>query len=242
MIIIDDEYEIRVGLTNYFPWKEIDFEVVENFDSALTALEYLKTNQVDVALCDIKMPRMSGLEFAKKLYEESYGLEVVFLSGYKEFDFLKEAMDYKVFDYLLKPVTYEHIRKTFTSLHEKLDSKHAEAIHAKEESCEDAEGIISVIKSYMEKNYATTSLKDTAAHIHMNPNYFSRFFKQKMGENYSDYLIRLKMQKAIGLMNNRELKTYHISETVGYNNPNNFTRAFKKIYGKAPKDYRNDSY
>jgi YesN/AraC family two-component response regulator len=74
----------------------------------------------------------------------------------------------------------------------------------------------------------------------MNPNYFSRFFKQKTGKNYSDYLIALKMHKALELMNNHELKTYHISEMVGYNNPNNFTRAFKKLFGKTPKDYRNN--
>jgi YesN/AraC family two-component response regulator len=238
LIIIDDEYEIRIGLANYFPWEKIDFTVVGNFDSALKALEFMKNNQVDAVLCDIKMPRMNGLEFAKKLYEEKSGVEVVLLSGYKEFDFLKEAMDCKVFDYLLKPVTHDRIQKTFTALHDELDKKNSSK--NAEKSSGEIEGIISVIKAYIDKNYATTSLEDTAAYIHMNPNYLSSFFKQKTGENYSDYLIRLKMRKAIDLMNNHELKTYHISEMVGYNNPNNFTRAFKKLFGKAPKDYRNN--
>jgi YesN/AraC family two-component response regulator len=238
LIIIDDEYEIRIGLANYFSWEEIDFAVVNNFDSPLKALDYMKYNQVDAVLCDIKMPRMNGLEFARKLYEENRGVEVVFLSGYKEFDFLKEAMEYKVFDYLLKPVTHENIQKTFTALHDKLDKKRSLQETAAEAPGE-IESIISAIKTYINKNYAVTSLEDTAAYVHMNPNYLSRYFKQKTGENYSDYLIKIKMQKALNLMNNYELKTYHISEMVGYNNPNNFSRAFKKLFGKAPKDYRN---
>jgi YesN/AraC family two-component response regulator len=182
---------------------------------------------------------MTGLEFAKRLYEENSGVEIVLLSGYKEFDFLKEAMEYKVFDYLLKPVTHAKIKKTFTALHAELDKKKPCPQDSGKPPGE-IEGIISVIKTYMDKNYATTSLEDTAAYIHMNPNYLSRFFKQKTGENYSDYLIRLKMRKALDLMNNHELKTYHISEMVGYNNPNNFTRAFKKLFGKAPKNYRSN--
>jgi YesN/AraC family two-component response regulator len=239
LIIIDDEYEIRVGLANYFPWNEIDFMVTANFDSPLKALDFIRSNPVDAALCDIKMPRMTGLEFAKKLYEENSGVKIVLLSGYKEFDFLKEAMEYKIFDYLLKPVTHVNIKKTFTALHAELD-KRKSLPRDSEKFPGEIEGLISVIKTYMEKNYSTTSLEDTAAYIHMNPNYLSRFFKQKTGENYSDYLIRLKMKKALDLMNNHGLKTYHISEMVGYNNPNNFTRAFKKLFGKAPKDYRNN--
>jgi len=238
LIIIDDEYEIRTGLANYFPWEEIGFTVTGSFDSPVKAIEFMRDNSVDVVLCDIKMPCMTGLEFAKNLHEENRNVEVVLISGYKEFDFLKEAMKYKVFDYLLKPVTYEDLKKTFRTLSADLDKKQVFKGEEDKEP-EEVEGIISTIKAYINKYYATTSLKDTAAFVHMNPNYLSRFFKQKTGEYFFDYLLRIKMRKAIDLMNNHELKTYHISEMVGYNNPNNFTRAFKKLFGKAPKEYRN---
>jgi YesN/AraC family two-component response regulator len=237
LLIIDDEYEIRIGLANYFPWQDVGFTAVGSLESAHKALDFIKDNPVDVVLCDIKMPRMSGLELAKSLYNENSGVEVVLLSGYKEFDFAREALEYKVFDYLLKPVTYENIHKTFNALRTELDKKSIPPNNA--EKPKEIEGIITAIKSYIDKNYATTSLEDTAAFIHMNPNYLSRLFRQKTGEYYSDYLFRIKMRKAVDLMNNHELKTYHISEMVGYNNPNNFTRAFKKLFGKAPKDYRN---
>jgi YesN/AraC family two-component response regulator len=172
-----------------------------------------------------------------KYLEKKY-IEIVFLSAYKEFDFLKEAMKYKAFDYLLKPITHNDIQKTFSALHKKLDQDRRPP--ETEKPLGEIKTTISDIKTYIENHYATTSLEDTAAYVHMNPNYLSRFFKQKTGKNYSDYLLKLKMQKALEFMNNNELKTYHISEKVGYNNPNNFTRAFKKFFGKAPKDYRNN--
>ncbi len=237
LIILDDEPEIRRGLANYFPWDEIGYEVAGCFDSPQPALEFMRENRVDVILSDIKMPKMSGLEFAKRLRESGNTARIVFLSGYKEFDFLKEAMEYKVFDYLLKPVTPAEIRKTFGSLRDEMDRVEPKG---GEERPADYVSSIQALRNYLERNYSTTSLEDAAAFIRMNPNYLSKFFKQKTGENFSDYLQKLKMRKAIELMSHPELKTYHISEMVGYNNPNNFTRAFKRLFGKSPKEFRNN--
>ena len=234
LIIIDDEQEIRSGLSNYFPWDEIGFAVVGTFESPMPALEFLASNPVDAVLSDVKMPRMSGLDFAKSLQGMRKPPKIVFLSGYKEFDLLKAAMDYKVFNYLLKPVTAAEIRKTFSALKDELDQ-----VQSKPSEPDCVSGL-QALRDYLEANYAATSLEDAAAFIHMNPNYLSKFFKQKTGENFSDYLLKLKMRKALELMNDHELKTYHISERVGYNNPNNFTRAFKRLFGKSPKDYRNE--
>jgi two-component system, response regulator YesN len=238
LIIIDDEYEIRIGLQNYFPWKDIGFTVVGNFDSAQKGLEYMRQNPLEAVLSDIKMPRMSGLDFARQLQAANSGVRIVFLSGYKDFDFLKESMQYKAFDYLVKPVTHEQIRKTFTALRAELESK-PDAEKKSGQPAAGGVGIVAAIKSYIDRNYASTSLEDTAGFIRMNPNYLSRYFKQKTGENFSDYLIGVKMKKARELMGDHGLKTYHISEMVGYNNPNNFTRAFKRLFGISPRDYRN---
>ena len=239
LIIIDDEQEIRSGLSNYFPWDEIGFVVVGTFESPLPALDYLAASPVDAVLSDVKMPKMSGLDFAKRLQAMKRPPKIVFLSGYKEFDLLKEAMDYRVFNYLLKPVTPAEIRKTFSSLRDEFDEVRTKT--SGEGAARETEYVSSVqaLLDYLEKNYSTTSLEDAASFIHMNPNYLSKFFKQKTGENFSDHLLKLKMRNALALMNDHGLKTYHISERVGYNNPNNFTRAFKRLFGKSPKDYRN---
>ncbi|HUX14076.1 MAG TPA: response regulator [Spirochaetia bacterium] len=240
MIIIDDEYEIRTGLSSYFPWHDLGFEVAAIFEAAPEALEYLGANHIDVVLTDIKMPRMSGLQLARALSEAGRETKVVFVSGYKEFDFLKEALEYRAFDYLLKPVTRLDVARTFGRLKSALDEQRAEKEGAGAPGAPEGPAAnIEILKRYIESHYSTTTLEDAAAYMHLNPFYLSRYFKEKTGANFSEFLLRVRMNKAIELMQNRELKTYHISEMVGYRNPNNFSRAFKKLFGQSPKEYRN---
>jgi two-component system response regulator YesN len=75
--------------------------------------------------------------------------------------------------------------------------------------------------------------------VHMNPYYISKFFKNKSGENFSDYLIRIRMNKAAELLQDYNFKIYEVSELVGYSSTKHFTRTFKKTFGKNPKEYRN---
>ena len=237
LIIVDDEYEIRQGLSNYFPWNEIGFAVKGIFENPIAAMDYVLNNRVDVVLSDIKMPKMSGLEFAKRIYESGVSTKFVFLSGYKNFDYLKEAMEYRIYHYLLKPVTSKEIQKTFGAIKAELDERNISPGNVPDnDKC--PVGLTAAITTYLSDNFATTNLEDAASHFRMSPNYFSKYFKQKVKENFSDYLTNLKMGKALELMGNPEYKIYHISEMVGYTNPNNFSRAFKKEFGKSPLEYR----
>jgi two-component system response regulator YesN len=69
--------------------------------------------------------------------------------------------------------------------------------------------------------------------------YVSKYFKQKTGQNFSNYVIEVKMRKAAELISNFNYKTYEVSELMGYTNPKNFTRTFKSFYGKGPREYKN---
>jgi len=66
----------------------------------------------------------------------------------------------------------------------------------------------------------------------------SKIFKEKSGKNFSDYLFEMKMIKSKELMADINLKIYHISSAIGYNNPKNFSRAFKQYHGISPREYR----
>nr|WP_276531950.1 helix-turn-helix domain-containing protein [Brevibacillus invocatus] len=91
----------------------------------------------------------------------------------------------------------------------------------------------------MEQNYREATLDDAARLVHMNPYYLSKYFKKKTGENFSDYLIRVKMEKAKEFLMDVNNRTYTISEMVGYSNVKNFTRTFRKYVGKSPREFRN---
>jgi two-component system response regulator YesN len=244
LIIVDDEAEIRNGLCNYFPWGQLGFQIVAQFENGLQTLEYLKNNpSADCLLCDIKMPFMGGLELAKELSGHNSKIKIIFLSGHRDFEYAREALAYQVKDYILKPTKYEELIKVFSRLKTELDQSqaHNASPHLPADGGNYNEKIISVIKTYLQKNYPAATLEEAARLVHMNPYYLSKFFKDKTGENFSDYLLAVRMDKAAELLNDIAYKTYEISEMVGYSNPKNFTRTFKKYFGKTPKQFRNPS-
>ncbi|WNR46148.1 response regulator transcription factor [Paenibacillus roseipurpureus] len=82
------------------------------------------------------------------------------------------------------------------------------------------------------------SLQDIADHIYMHPVYLSKIFKDRTGENLSDYITRLKMEKAAFLLKQTEERIYQISTMLGYQSSPYFIRIFKKFYGVTPQEFR----
>ncbi|MDF2959759.1 MAG: Two component transcriptional regulator, AraC family [Paenibacillus sp.] len=240
LVLVDDEIEIRNGLSQYFPWHEIGFELVAQFDNGKKALDYLLANPADVLLCDIMMPVMTGLEVARELRKASNSIKIFFLSGYKDFEFAQQAMAYEVKGYIVKPTKYNELLNTFSALKLELDKgKQEQSGYGRLESATYNEKVIAAVKAYVEQHYATAALEDAAALVHMNTYYLSKYFKDKTGQNFSDFLVEVKMKKAAELLMDIQYKTYEVSELVGYSQAKNFTRTFKKFYGINPRQFRN---
>lgn len=237
LLIADDEYEIRTGLANYFPWTEMGFEVAGTCEDGLQVLTFLESHIVHVLLCDIRMPMMNGLELARTLCEKKSSVKIIFLSGYKDFEYVRQALIYGARDYIAKPTKYAELTEVFHKLKLELDAQY---LIKEEETIPDKDlYTIRKIKQMIEKNYATVTLESISHAVYLNPSYISKLFKQKTNKNFFDYVTEVRMLKAVSLLQDMEQKTYEISELVGYSNPKNFTRAFKKYYHMTPSDYRN---
>lgn len=247
MIIADDEHEIRNGLTQYFPWENIGFKIVSDVANGQEVLDLVSKLDIDVLLCDIRMPIMSGIEVAEELYKKNENITVVFLSGYKDFTYAQKAIEYGVKNYIVKPTKFAELFNVFTKIKMELDQKKSEAPDHKQDFIDEAneqpfDQVIENIKEYIVINYKTATLENAARTVYMNPHYISKYFKQKTGKNFSEYLIEVKMQEAAKLLKDLKYKTYEISEMVGYSNSKNFTRAFGKYFGLTPKEYRRKEY
>lgn len=246
LLIVDDEYEIRNGLCNYFPWDQIGFEIAGCIDNGQKALDFMHKNTIDVLLCDVKMPVSTGIDVAKQLYSEGSKIKIVFLSGYRDFEYARKAMTYGVKTYILKPTKYNELFEVFTNIKIELDRENIAQHDKNTGGSDNADSmefnftmkIVDTIKRYIEVNYKNVNLENAAEQVHMNPFYLSRFFKQKTGQNFSDFVISIKMIKALEFLKDTRYKTYEVSEMIGYSNAKNFTRTFKRYYGKSPKDYR----
>ncbi|RUS43802.1 response regulator [Cohnella sp. AR92] len=75
--------------------------------------------------------------------------------------------------------------------------------------------------------------------LHMHPAYLSKLYKLETGENISEYIARMKLEKAVKLLKTSTRKIYEISLEVGYQNPHYFIKLFKKHFGVTPQEYRN---
>ncbi|MEC2346567.1 helix-turn-helix domain-containing protein, partial [Paenibacillus barengoltzii] len=82
------------------------------------------------------------------------------------------------------------------------------------------------------------SMEQTAEYVNLSPYYFSKLFKLQTGENFSDYLTRLRIEEAKRLIAERSLSLKEICYEVGYKDPNYFSRVFKKAVGISPSEYR----
>jgi two-component system response regulator YesN len=116
LVIVDDEQTIREGLKNYVDWKSLNFEVVDCFEDGREAIDYIQTHKVDVVLTDIKMIEISGIQLAEYIHQNVPKIKVVIISGFKEFEFAKQALAFGVVDYILKPIRVNEITRIFEDI------------------------------------------------------------------------------------------------------------------------------
>lgn len=96
------------------------------------------------------------------------------------------------------------------------------------------------IMSYINENYCdnTLSMKQISQTFGFHENYVSNLFKAEYGENISVVIEKLRIEKACDLIKNTDMKIADIAEMVGYTSDKSFRRAFKKIIGVSPVEYR----
>jgi two-component system response regulator YesN len=105
LLIVDDEQTIRQGLKDYVPWHEMGINILGTAEDGIDALEKIKELKPDIVMADIRMPRMDGLQLAQRLKNIAPEIKIIFLTGYDDFSYAKQAVTLNVEDYVLKPVS-----------------------------------------------------------------------------------------------------------------------------------------
>ncbi|MNU77446.1 putative response regulatory protein [compost metagenome] len=83
-----------------------------------------------------------------------------------------------------------------------------------------------------------TSVKTIADKVYLHPVYLSKIYKAETGESLGDYIIRMRMEHALYLLKKTNKKIYEITAELGYQNPQYFSKMFKKHYGLTPNEFR----
>jgi two-component system response regulator YesN len=108
-LVIDDEDMTRDVLLNFLPWSEIGVSTVREASNGLIALDLALDYKPDIVLCDVKMPKMDGIEFSTQLSEALPDCKIIFLSAYSDKEYLKAAIRLKAISYIEKPLNLDEI-------------------------------------------------------------------------------------------------------------------------------------
>lgn len=123
VIIVDDEPKLRQGLQTLIPWDSLGLTVTATAANGQEALAVIDQEQPDIAIVDIRMPLMDGLQLMQSVSSSGLELQVIILSGYADFEYAKQAIKYGVTGYLLKPVDIKEMTHTLIRVRERIEEE-----------------------------------------------------------------------------------------------------------------------
>lgn len=126
VLLVDDEEDIREGISRKMDWLGLGFSLVGEAANGQDALELAESLRPDVILTDIKMPFMDGLELCRILTDRLPAARFVVFSGFDAFEYAKQAIQMNVVEYILKPINADELSAVLRRLKEQLDRERAE--------------------------------------------------------------------------------------------------------------------
>lgn len=129
VMVVEDEPPIARAVRSAIEHADSDFSVACCCINGREAVERLEKEDFDIVFTDIKMPVMTGLELAEWIHANKPETMVVILSGFSDFEYAKRALAYKVFDYVLKPVSKEKIAELGNRIRAELGEKKQSAAY-----------------------------------------------------------------------------------------------------------------
>jgi two-component system, response regulator YesN len=152
----------------------------------------------------------------KKAVTEGLGSEFSYLKHIEAYDTLDEVKKYT-------QELYTGIIKQIVDIRKRKDKK-----------------LVEIVKEYIIKHYnEDITLNRIAEVVYVNSSYICDLFKTQTGENFVDYLTKIRIEKAKVLLRNVKIKTYEVGQMVGYEDATYFSKVFKKVVGVSPSEYRN---
>ncbi|WP_010677603.1 response regulator transcription factor [Bacillus timonensis] len=251
IVIVDDEPRTRQGLQRTLEsWNNGEFTIL-TAESGEEVLQIAQKQKIHILLSDIRMPEMTGLQLLKTIKEKGTSPVVIVISAYSEFEYAQEALRLGVVNYLLKPISksklieaveeaVQVLEKQFRvgMIEKVVDEKIVDATTKMDSTTDTIREAMTYIDHHLRDEITQ---KDVAAHVHLNPSYFSVLFKEKVNLNFSEYVTRRRIQRAKELLLSTKLTINEIADEVGYKTAKYFIKIFKEYEDMTPTTYRKNN-
>jgi len=216
-----------------------DWTAKDTASDGIYAINLLQNNIYDVVITDIKMPTMDGIELSKYLYKNQPQTPIIIISGYDEFEYARAAVKLNVFDYILKPLRDEELSAALSTISLRRDYPDTDSIKSIERN---KNTLVSQIQEYLQLHFREgLSLTILADIFNITPSYLSTIFHKEIGEPYSKYLLRMRMETAKAILSNPNYKVQDVALDVGFSSSKHFGSVFKSYYGISPGEFKNNT-
>ena len=256
VVIIDDEPIIVEGLSRAVDWSRWDCRVAGFAYNGKEGLDVIRKERPNILISDIRMPEIDGLTMVAALKSEFPHMQISILTGYRDFEYAKKAIELGVTRFLLKPSKLDELEEAIVAMKKKLDdvvrvypelisenAQSEEGIPDNGEELEDSPASSFIVNNaieYIKEHYADKlRLSDVADEIYVSQWHLSKLINKHTGSNFSEILNGIRIEKAKQLLKDPALKIYDIAEQVGFSDLTHFSRVFKKLEGISANEYRN---
>lgn len=251
VVIVEDEDIIRKGLIYTIDWLSMECMIVGDACDGVEGLRLIQELKPDLVITDIKMPMMNGLEMLEKALENHQFYSII-LTSYSDFEYAKQAISIKVFEYLLKPVDTEQLKSIIDRV--KRDAGQQKAFDNLVKSGESIELVdidvyvfqnskinyyVSEALKQIKSNYPDRiSIESISDNLGVSTSYLSRKFREATSQTFLDILNKYRVQKAIELLNTGRYRVSEISEMTGFGDYKHFCSVFKKYVNTSPTEFK----
>jgi len=246
VMIVDDEPIIVEGLSRSIAWEKWNCEVAATANDGLEGKQLIEEKKPDIVFMDICMPEMDGLAMIAAVNSQFPDLEICVLTGYRDFEYAKEAIRLGVTRFLLKPSNMDELEEAIDAMCKNLKKKGITGEEPeKGEEKEPGESASSsfIVKNalhYIEENYTQKlTLSEVAEKTYVSQWHLSKLLNRHTGQSFSDILNHVRIEHAKELLKDPALRIGDISEQVGFLDLAHFSRVFKKQEGVSANEYRN---
>lgn len=265
VVIIDDEPIIVRGLVQTVKWENWNCRIVGTAENGAEGISLIRELQPDIVITDISMPKMSGLDMIAGFKSEFPWIQVSILTGFRDFDYIQEALRLGVCGFLLKPSKMKELEEALDEMTERLKKNQQrneevkiysqalkqendeEQIDKPEPEMDDllyssqaSSFIVKNAVEYIQAHYAETlRLVDVADKIYVSQWHLSKLLNKHTGKNFSEILNGIRIDRAKQLLKDPSLRIGDIAEEVGFLDMAHFSRVFKKQEGISAGEYRN---
>ena len=204
------------------------------------ALEIYEKEKIQIAILDIEMPGINGIQAAEKIREKDKNCCIIFLTAYDEFSYAKKAITVRALDYILKPWDEKELMLVLEEAMRLAGEKEEQTrIDYANENLRISK-VTEMLKDYICENYMKDlSVQQMAEKTNYSEPHFCRLFKQSFGQNFTSYLTEYRINMAKKMLEQPTVNVKDVGKNVGYEDSNYFTKVFRRITGQSPTEYRN---